>query len=114
MQQVKIDSIISFLGDKIPSEKMYELHESLKNVPDDKYMLLMSISLKDPTLITVLSVVLGELGIDRFMLGEIGLGLLKLFTFGGCGVWWFIDLFIVGKKVKEKNYQEVMKRIAQF
>ncbi len=39
----------------------------------------------------LLSVLVGELGIDRFYLGHVGLGLAKLFTFGGLGIWWAID-----------------------
>ncbi len=43
----------------------------------------------------VLSYLLGGLGIDRFYLGKIGTGILKLVTFGGCGVWWLVDLILV-------------------
>lgn len=42
----------------------------------------------------VLSIFLGWLGIDRFYVNHIGLGLLKLFTLGGCGVWWLIDIIM--------------------
>lgn len=42
----------------------------------------------------LLSHLLGLLGVDRFYLGKIGTGILKLVTFGGLGVWWLIDLII--------------------
>ncbi|QEW04338.1 TM2 domain-containing protein [Microbacterium lushaniae] len=43
----------------------------------------------------LLSIFLGEFGIDRFYLGKIGTGILKLITVGGFGVWWLIDLILV-------------------
>ena len=43
---------------------------------------------------TILSWSIGFLGADRFYKGEMGLGVLKLVTFGGLGVWWFIDAVI--------------------
>lgn len=43
----------------------------------------------------LLSYFLGMLGVDRFYLGKVGTGVLKLVTVGGCGLWWLIDLIII-------------------
>lgn len=43
----------------------------------------------------LLSLFLGGLGVDRFYLGKVGTGILKLVTFGGFGIWYLIDLIMV-------------------
>lgn len=48
--------------------------------------------------IFIAAILVGYLGIDRFINGNIGLGLLKLVTLGGFGVWWIADILIFGTR----------------
>ncbi len=48
----------------------------------------------------IMSIVFGCLGVDRFLMGHVGLGILKLITLGGCGVWWLVDLILIATKHK--------------
>ena len=61
--------------------------------------------MKSKIVALLLSIFLGELGIDRFYLGKIGTGILKLITFGGFGIWWLIDVILIapGKMTDSKG-----------
>jgi len=51
----------------------------------------------------VMSILFGWLGVDRFMMGQVGLGIIKLITFGGFGFWWLIDVILIATKYKFEN-----------
>ncbi len=55
----------------------------------------------------VMSILFGQLGVDRFIMGQVGLGILKLITFGGCGIWWLVDLVLIATKHKFEGIEWV-------
>jgi len=51
----------------------------------------------------LLSIFVGSLGVDRFYMGLVGTGVLKLVTMGGCGIWWIIDVVLIATNSLKDN-----------
>lgn len=106
--QQKIDMFIMTNQKYFPEEKMVYLKDKLRTLDDEKFSLVSTMEFKDPTTLLLISIFIGGLGIDRFMLGDTGMGILKLLTGGCCGVLTIIDWFTISKKAKETNFNKLM------
>ncbi len=111
LEKNKIDMYFMTNQKYFPEEKIVYLKDKLRTMDDEKFSLISTIEMKDPTTILLVSIFLGVLGIDRFMIGDIGMGILKLLTLGGLGILAFIDLFTISKKTKEVNFNKIMSLI---
>jgi len=111
MEQQKLDMFMMTNQKYFPAEKIMFLKEKLASLDDSKFALVSTIELKDPTTNLLISLFLGSIGVDRFMLGETGMGILKLLTFGCCGILTIIDWFSIQKKTKELNFNKFMTMI---
>jgi hypothetical protein len=59
---------------------------------------------KSWTTTLILSFLVGIFGVDRFYTGHVGLGIGKLLTAGGCGLWALIDLILIAtRKVTDSD-----------
>lgn len=108
MTTEKVDSY--FLSNKqmFPDEKIMYIREKMLAMDESRFGMVDSVSFKNPTAVLLISIFIGWLGIDRFMLGDVGLGIAKLLTVGGFGVWWIIDIFLTYKKAREQNFAKIM------
>ncbi|MET3643728.1 TM2 domain-containing protein [Streptococcus gallinaceus] len=98
------DAFIVANAKYFPNDKIPFIKEKLDNLPTEKQLLMSTIDYKDPTTMLIISIFVGSLGVDRFMLGETGLGVLKLLTAGGCGIWTIVDWFLIINRTKELNF----------
>ena len=111
LEQSKIDMYIMTNQKYFPEGKIVYLKDKLRTMDDEKFSLISTIEMKDPTTILLVSIFLGVLGIDRFMIGDTGMGILKLLTCGCCGILTIVDWFSISKKTKELNFNKVMSLI---
>lgn len=77
-------------------------------VPEDKrenFDLVFESKEKNVAVALVLSLFFGTLGTDRFYIGRIILGILKLITLGGLGVWTIIDWFLIMRAARSRNIE---------
>jgi len=108
MDSQKIDMFIIANQKYFPADKIAYVKEKLESLPEDKFLLATSVDLKDPTTLLLISIFLGSFGVDRFMLGETGMGVLKLLTAGLCGILTIVDWFTISKRTKEINFNNFM------
>lgn len=80
---------------------------NLEMLPDDRFVYLQTIDFKDPNTALAISFFAGLWGIDRFYVEDIALGILKLITFGGLGLWWLIDLVIIRARARKHNLEKI-------
>lgn len=108
MDKEKVDLYLMLNSKYFDNKRIDFIRERLLELDDSKYHMLQSIDLKDPTTMLLLSIFVGGLGIDRFFLGDIGMGILKLLTAGLCGVLYLVDIFMITDKTKEYNFKSIM------
>ena len=107
MDQQKVDMFLMSYGKYFEGFQIMAIRERMLKLDDAKSPQLLAANLKDPTTMLIVSLIGGHFGIDRFMLGEVGLGVAKLLTCGGLGIWTIVDWFLVMGRTREINMQRI-------
>lgn len=84
------------------------LQKTLNDISQEKIHQIYMVDLKDPQMVLICSLLFGGAGVDRFIIGDVGLGILKFITLGGLGIWTIIDCFLTYKKARRVNFYRVM------
>ena len=107
MDAQKVDMFLMTNSKYFEGHQLPFIRERLLDVEDSKFIYLQSLNLKDPTISIILSLFAGNLGIDRFVLGDTGLGVGKLLTCGGLGIWTIVDWFLIMGRTREVNFEKL-------
>lgn len=108
MEQQKVDMFMMANISNFQEDRALIIREKLLNESDDRWAMLSSAQFKSPTTALILSIFLGSIGVDRFYIGSIGMGIGKLITCGGCGIWTIVDWFLISRATREKNYEKLV------
>lgn len=82
-------------GECFETFRLPEIQKRLEAVDDSSSGVVLGLSLQKPTIILIIAILLGW---ERFFLDDIALGIVKIITCYGCGIWWLIDIFTAKKR----------------
>lgn len=108
MDPHKIELFFATQASKFKPEHLPALRNYLEKMDDDKFFRLQTMQFKDPTLLLVLSILVGHFGVDRFLLDQTGIGVAKLLTCGGFGIWTLVDWFLIMGLTRDYNFNKFM------
>lgn len=111
MEAQKVDMFLMMNSKFFEGHQLGHVREKLVQLDDSKSMLVQTMQFKDPTTVLIISLLAGGLGIDRFYIGDTGLGIAKLLTCGGLGIWSIIDWFLIMGAAREKNFETFQQSI---
>ena len=112
MEQQKVDMYLAANAKYFEGHMIPQIHDMLVKADDSRYLMVQSLGLKDPTTILIVSLVAGgHLGIDRFIIGDTGLGIAKLLTCGGLGIWTIVDWFLIMGRTREVNFLNLQRAL---
>ncbi|MGP1275681.1 MAG: TM2 domain-containing protein [Caulobacterales bacterium] len=87
------------------TNELFAIVGSLPEASRPGFLSAFQASEKNAVLLYGFNIWLGFLGIDRFLVGDIIAGILKLITLGGFGLWQLIDCFLIGGRARQKNIE---------
>lgn len=108
MDAQKVDMYLMSNAKYFEGHQVNAVREKLLALDDSRTLVLHTLNLKDPTTILIVSLLAGTFGIDRFMIGDTGLGIAKLITCGGVGIWTLVDWFMIQGRTKEVNFNRII------
>jgi len=105
MDTQKVDMFMMMNSKYFESHHLMAVREKLLTLDDSKWALAQSVQFKNPDTAIILSFLGGQIGMDRFFIGDTGLGIAKLLTCGGLYIWTIIDWFSIIGATRNNNFE---------
>jgi len=112
MDSNKVDMFMMMNSKFFEGHHLGAVRERMVSLDESKMSAVQMTQFKDPTTALIISILIGGLGIDRFYIGDTGLGIAKLLTCGGLGVWTIVDWFLIMGATREKNMEAFQTTLA--
>ena len=109
MDSNQVNFWLSINAENFAPEALPIIKCKLEQMDDTQMMYLQSASFQKPSTILIIALILGW---ERFFLDDIGLGVLKIFTCFGCGIWWLVDIISAKKRAQKYNFNQFQKATA--
>jgi TM2 domain-containing membrane protein YozV len=107
MESNKVDMFLMSNSKFFEGHQLAYIRDRMLSIDDSKWPQVQTVQFKDPTTSLIVSILAGSLGIDRFLIGDTGLGIGKLLTCGGLGIWAIVDWFLIMGSTKDKNMDKL-------
>lgn len=107
----QVDSYLLKNCHKLNAEKVFEVRNAIMSLPSEKQIQIEGVQLNNPQTVLILAYFLGAIGVDRFMNGQVLLGILKLITCGGFLIWFIVDIFTAQKRTQIYNCNKILKAV---
>ncbi|MBS2100256.1 TM2 domain-containing protein [Carboxylicivirga linearis] len=94
---------------RFPVESLPIIKKKLEEIDEQRFFLASTQEYRDPIVVLIVSILFGSLGVDRFLIGQTGLGVAKLLTCGGLLFWMVVDWFIIMDAARESNLEKFLR-----
>ena len=90
-------------GECFDTMMVLDVQNKVSELDDSKFGVLMTMNLQKPTVMLLIAILLGW---ERFFLDDIALGVIKVLTCYGLGIWWLVDIFTATQRTYRHNYEK--------
>jgi hypothetical protein len=106
MEKSKVDMFIGMNAENFSPQDLMTIKEKLEKMDDEKFFLVQGAEFQKPSTIFLIAILLGW---ERFWLDDLAMGIVKIVTAYGCGIWWLVDIFSAKERAMKYNFKKFMK-----